>query len=109
MSWTVRLSEAAQRDFGEIIEWTVERFGERQAVAYSDVLITAIQKLHAGPQLAGVKTRDDIGKNILTLHVARAGRKGRHFLMLRADNDRDRVIEVVRILHDAMDLPRHLP
>lgn len=109
MIWTVRLSESAQRDFGEIIEWTVERFGERQAVAYSEILITAIQELHAGPQLAGVKARDDIGKNILTLHVARAGRKGRHFLMLRADNDQDRVIDVVRILHDAMDLPRHLP
>ena len=38
------------------------------------------------------------------------GRKGRHFIMFRTGHDKDRkVIEVLRILHDAMDLPRHLP
>lgn len=108
MTWTVRLSETAQRDFQEIIHWTAERFGEIQANVYAGVLISAIQELHTGPRVAGVKTRGDIGRGILTLHVARAGRKGRHFLMLRVGGDQENVIEVVRILHDAMDLPRHL-
>jgi toxin ParE1/3/4 len=110
VTWTVRLSQAAQDDFEGIIDWTVERFGEQQANLYAGVLIAAIQELHsAGPGLVGVKVRDDIGKGILTLHVARAGRKGRHLLMLHVGRDQDNVIDVVRILHDAMDLPRHLP
>jgi toxin ParE1/3/4 len=35
------------------------------------------------------------------------GRRGRHFIMYRAASGN--VIEVVRILHDAMDLARHIP
>jgi toxin ParE1/3/4 len=52
-------------------------------------------------------SREEIRPNIRTLHVARHGRRGRHFIMYRAALDH--VIEVVRILHDAMDLARHLP
>ncbi len=59
---------------------------------------------------AGAKPRDDIAKGLLTLHVARRGRKGRHFVMFRVASERgSKVIEVLRLLHDAMDLPRHLP
>jgi len=37
--------------------------------------------------------------------------KGRHFVLFRIghDQDREEVIEILRLLHDAMDLPRHLP
>ena len=110
MTWTVRLSEAAQADFEGIIDWTAERFGGRQASVYAGVFVAAIQDLQrTGPGIAGVKSRDEIGKGILTLHVARGGRKGRHFLMLRVGAGQEKAIEIVRILHDAMDLPRHLP
>jgi toxin ParE1/3/4 len=42
-----------------------------------------------------------------TLHIARRGRRGRHFLMYRVAQAT--TIEVVRILHDRMELTRHLP
>jgi len=45
-----------------------------------------------------------------TLHVARNSRKGRHFIMFRIGQaPGGDVIEVLRLLHDAMDLERHLP
>ena len=51
-----------------------------------------------------------LAKGLFALHVARHGRKGRHFVMLRIGQDqRGEVIEVLRLLHDAMDLPRHVP
>lgn len=110
MNWTVRLSQAAQDDFAAIIDWTFEQFGEQQAIAYAATLTAAIQELHVtGPDTPGIRARTDIRMGLLTLHVSRSGRKGRHFLMLRTPRDPARVIEVVRILHDAMDLPRHLP
>jgi toxin ParE1/3/4 len=69
-----------------------------------------LEALAGGPNVIGAKARDDIGKGILTLHVARQGRKGRHFVVFRIGHDKGReVIEVLRLLHDAMDLPRHLP
>jgi toxin ParE1/3/4 len=57
----------------------------------------------------GAKPRDDIAPGLRSLHVARSGRKGRHIIIFRArGSDKTAVIEVLRILHDAMDLPRHL-
>lgn len=49
----------------------------------------------------------DIAPGIRTLHVARQGRKGRHLVMFRVAPER--VIEVLRLLHDSMDLSRHWP
>ena len=48
-----------------------------------------------------------LGSDIASLHVARQGRKGRHLLVFRT-HEQDGVIEVLRILHDSMDLARYL-
>ena len=108
--WTVRLSAAAQADFQDIVRWTLAQFGPVQAQAYARTLTQAVEALAAGPQVIGVRARDDIAKGWFTLHVARNGRKGRHFVMFRIGEDEgQQVIDVLRLLHDAMDLPRHLP
>lgn len=108
--WPVRLTAAAEADFRGIVRWTFERFGEAQARAYADTLVGAITALAQGPAIRGAKARDDIDNGLFTLHVARGGRRGRHFLMFRIGHDGDRdVIEVLRILHDTMDAPRHAP
>lgn len=105
--WRVRLAARAEADLLDIAVWTAEHFGSRQAAYYVETLTQAIEALHEGPDIPGVKARDDIAPGIRTLHVARRGRKGRHFVMLRVAEGR--VIEVLRLLHDSMDLPRHLP
>ena len=108
--WTVRLAEAAGQDYQAILRWTVENFGRAQARTYAKTLSSALQDLSQGPTLAGVRPREEIGPCIHTLHVARRGRKGRHFIVFRVDPGLDApVIEVLRLLHDSMDLPRHLP
>lgn len=109
MNWTVRLSASAEKDFAEVVDWTVARFGTQQAEIYAGILVSAIQELHSGPDLVGAKARDEIGKGICTLHAARRGHRARHFVVFRVDPDRERTIDVIRILHDSMDLPRHLP
>ena len=108
--WTVRLTVAAEADFEEILRWTVDQFGEAQARIYAGTVSAALNELAAGPTAAGAKKRDDILKGLFTLHVARKDRKGRHFVMFRVGRTPDReVIEVLRLVHDAMDLQRHLP
>ncbi len=108
--WTVRLSRAAETDFREILRWTAEQFGSRQARVYAKTLSSALEALAAGPNVVGVRARDDIASGIHTLHVARRGRHGRHFVMFRIGQERNQqVIEILRLLHDAMDLSRHLP
>ena len=109
-SWTVHLTAAAEADFEEILRWTVDQFGEAQARIYAEAIPAALNDLAAGPTIFGARKRDDILKGIFTLHVARKGHKGRHFVMFRVGRAPVRkVIEVLRLLHDAMDLQRHLP
>jgi toxin ParE1/3/4 len=105
--WRVRLGAFAEVDFANILKWTTENFGARQATLYRDTLVQAVGELAKGPDVAGSKARDDIAPGLRTLHIARHGRRGRHFLLYRAAADG--TIEIGRILHDQMDLPRHLP
>ena len=45
----------------------------------------------------------------MTLHVARGGRKGRHFVLYQVSETAEaRTIEVLRLLHDSMDAVRHV-
>jgi len=106
----VRITAAAEVDFQDIVGWTAEHFGEAQARVYAATLSAALEALIGGPSLPGVKSRDDISKGLFTLHVARSGRKGRHFVLFRIGEDRGvEAIDVLRVLHEAMDLPRHVP
>ncbi|HMM91218.1 type II toxin-antitoxin system RelE/ParE family toxin [Bradyrhizobium sp.] len=104
--WRVRLGAAAELDFANILKWTAENFGTRKTRIYRDTLVRAIGELADGPDAAGSKARDDIMAGLRTLHIARRGRRGSHFLMYRAAPNS--TIEIVRILHDRMDLQRHV-
>jgi toxin ParE1/3/4 len=106
--WTVRLTATAEADFKSIIAWTSEQFGDRQAGVYADTLSAAIAALSAGPTTIGARERREIGKGLFTLHVARSDRKGRHFVLFRVGSN-ERQVEVLRLLHDAMDLGLHAP
>jgi len=105
--WEVILSQQAERDFRGILKWTAEQFGSDQVEVYRETLISALVALEAGPGVWGAKQRRDLGPGIGVLPVARGGRKGRHFIVFRALKACS--LEVLRILHDSMDLPRHLP
>jgi toxin ParE1/3/4 len=108
--WTVRLTETAEADFRKIVDWTLDQFGEKQAFVYAGTITAALEALNDGPTTVGVKERSEIAKGLFTLHVTRDGRRGRHFVLFRvADKGRSRTIEVLRLLHDAMDLERHVP
>ncbi len=102
--WRVRLGGAAELDFANIVKWTAEKFGARQSRIYRDTLVRAIRELADGPNVTGSKGRDEILPGLRTLHVARRGRRGSHILMYRAAPQS--TIEIVRILHDRMDLQR---
>ena len=107
--WRVRLAAAAKADLRSILRWTAQHFGEVRARIYADNLRAAIDELAEGPRVIGARERDDIAKGLMTLHVARGGRKGRHFVLYRVNTRVPTpVIEVLRLLHDSMDLPRHI-
>ena len=105
--WAVRLAEKAERDLLDALVWTTDQFGALQADDYLETLTLALEALTDGPNIVGSKVRDDIGLGIRTLHVARLGRKGRHLVVFRMADGQ--FIDVIRLLHDSMDLAKHLP
>lgn len=105
--WTVRLVAVSERDFHEVIKRSAQDFGHLQAEVYAETLAIALHALRdAGPEAIGVKERKEIGTGIFTLHAASHKRKASHFLVFRVLETR--TIEILRILHDRMDLARHI-
>ena len=106
--WRVRLMAAAEADLHNILRWTSEHFGEAQARIYAETLTDAVESLVEGPYIVGTRERNDIAKGLMTLHVARRGRRGRHFVLYRIRSQTaPPEIAVLRLLHDSMDLRRH--
>jgi toxin ParE1/3/4 len=107
LRWRVRVSAAADHDFLAVLQWTREHFGSRQVTIYQRTLVLALAALaDGGPYLPDSRDRDDVRKGLRTLHMARKGRRGRHFILYRTKEPD--VIEVLRILHDSMDVSRHI-
>ena len=105
----VRLAQSAEDDYREIFRLTAEHFGHRQMRLYSSIIADTIDALRDGRRASGVKDRKDISPGLLTLHVAQSRREGRHILVFRIDERSDQpIVSVVRILHDSMDIMRHI-
>jgi len=90
--------------FADILEYTIQNFGEVQADAYTARLAARIEALATGTgprarpcELLMQGVRDASG---LTWY-----REGSHFLILREKSD---TLEVVEILHGRMNLDEHL-
>ena len=104
--WRVSLAEQAETDFDDIIGWTTRVFGAARARVYAGVLHSALRDLSAGPSHP-LARGFDVERGLGLLHVARKGRPGRHFLLFQSRPEEQHIL-VLRILHDAMDLPRHV-
>ena len=106
-AWTVRLVAVSERDYQEVVKRSAQDFGPLQAEVYAETLELAINALREkGPKTIGVKEREEIGPGVFTLHAATHKRKASHFLVFRVLEIR--TIEILRILHDRMDLARHI-
>jgi toxin ParE1/3/4 len=103
------MSAAADRDFDGILDWTAEHFGEARARFYEETITEALTSLRRGPSIRGARSRGEPGEEILLLRVSRGKRRTRHIIFFRVADSSSHELEVLRILHDAMDFSRHLP
>ena len=92
-----RLTPSAESDLEGIWLYTLEEWGVEQADRYTDDLAAAFCRLAEDPQL-GISC-DDIREGY------RRRRVGRHVIYFRIA---DYGIDVIRVLHDRMDTPRHI-
>jgi toxin ParE1/3/4 len=102
-----RLTRQADADLGGLLDWTLVNFGARQFRTYAPLMERAIEAVAREPERPGSSRRDELGSGIRTFHVGlMAQRHGATRHVYRVANDG--VVEIVRILHDAMDISRHM-
>ncbi len=104
--WRVILGAAAEKDFRQIIIFTRVDFGPRRAAIYENSILQALAELSSGPEARRSHARDDLRPGMRSLRVARGRRRGRHVIFYRVADDR--TIQIVRILHDAMNFAQHV-
>jgi toxin ParE1/3/4 len=93
-----RLTRAANEDLADIGRYTQRRWGVVQRRAYLRRLDARMDFLVDHRQI-GI-SRDEVRPGYRVFH------EGRHLIFYR---EAAYTIEVIRILHDRMDLRRHLP
>ncbi len=91
------LTDAAVEDLREIREYTLHNWGERQEDLYLKAMWRRFTEILDDPTL--FRLREDLFPG------CRTAAQEKHIILFRVEND---VLQVVRILHGAMDVRRHL-
>jgi toxin ParE1/3/4 len=112
---TYRLSAEAEDDIFDLLDYTEDRFGDIARLRYEALLLTGLLDISANHERPGSVIRPELGQDVRTYHLrhsrdrVRGGtvRRPRHILLFRVS--RPDLIGVGRVLHDAMEVERHLP
>src|SRR5712671_492012 len=94
----LRLSKLAYADLDSIYADSIAKWGQGQADCYLNTLWDALEQVAATPERW--RPRDALYPG------CRICFSGRHAILYRIRESR---VEIARILHDAMDFPRHIP
>jgi toxin ParE1/3/4 len=110
-----RLSDAAQGDVLAILAWTHEQFGEAARLRYESLIVAALRDVASQPDRLGSLARPELGAGVRSWHLrlsrnqlkpgVEVVRRPRHFLVYRSE---PALVVVGRVLHDAMELARHM-
>lgn len=100
------LTAAAERDIRSALGFNARHWGTAQAAAYRRLIAAAIEALLDDPLRPASRARDEVRPGVRTLHIGRPGRPARHMVVYRVSPVGD--LEILRVLHDAMELQRHL-
>lgn len=100
----VFFSEAAKADIRAILRETREKFGPMQVPRYRALIAEARERLQQMPTLG--HRREGLPPEARLFHISQPGRSASHFFLFRV-NDTEGRIDVLRVMHEAMDIPRH--
>ena len=94
----LELTPAALADLRSIRDYTLERWGSAQEAAYLDRMWEKFEALLADP--TRYRFRSDLFPG------CQIASEGKHVILFRVNRS---TLQVVRVLHSAMDFKRHLP
>lgn len=94
----IRLSNLALGDLDSIYAHTIQKWGRDQADRYLNDIWDTFEKITQTPERWRLRDKLYPGCRICFT--------GRHAILYRLHAGR---VEIARVLHDAMDFPRHIP
>jgi toxin ParE1/3/4 len=110
------LAPAARCDLINILAWSEERHGAAARARYGHLIATALRDLARDPHRPGSRELTSKRPGLLVYHVRHSRERARgadggvrdprHFILYRTSAQ---LVTILRVLHDAMDLVRHLP
>jgi toxin ParE1/3/4 len=112
-----RLSATAEEDIIHLLAYTQDRFGEAARQRYEALLVASLRDITVDPERLGSIARPELGHSVRSFHLRHSrdhartthGRvhRPRHLLLYRVTHLD--LIGVGRVLHDGMEVHRHLP
>lgn len=91
-----KLSIEADKDLEDIIDYTLEKFGEDQALLYASSFDIVFDQLSINPELG--RERNEVREGLRSIG------QEKHVIFYRIQED---YIRIVRILHGSRDLPKY--
>jgi toxin ParE1/3/4 len=111
------LARTARADIVDLLAQTEANFGEIARDRYELLLDTALRDIAAKPDRIGSIAQPALGQGVRSYHLRHSRERARteygivqrprHLLLYR--HVRVDLLGVGRVLHDAMDIARHLP
>lgn len=112
-AYVLRLTFAARTDMDAAVSVSEQNFGPAAAARYRTLIEAALDAIRTNPHRAAALRRPELGPEVRSFHLMHARklaprvRRPRHILLFRlVEPD---VIVVDRMLHDVMDIIRHMP
>jgi len=112
----LRLAAPASVDIADLLDWSFRNFGLTGRRRYESLVTTALQDVAGDLRPIGAAARPELGHGILVYHLRHSRQRARttdgvvrnprHFIIYR-EAARD-LVTILRVLHDAMDLARHV-
>lgn len=100
----IRIHPLVEQDIADVLAYTLDCFGLRQYHRYEQLIQGALIHLAEHPEIGrALKTR----AAFFLYSIGRRGRRASHQFLYRVLEDGR--VEVLRLLHDAMDASRHIP
>ena len=91
----------ADEDLIETYVYTIETWGEEQALRYKELLDQGRNRICEDPYLLGSKAQEWLAEG------CRSYRVEHHYFFYRV-NEESNTIEIARVLHEQRDFPRHV-
>lgn len=106
----LRITGPARRDIGAALAWSLGRFGPEAQARYRELIARGLTSIGSGTA-SGAVLRTELGEGVCLYHLRHARgvpaivQAPRHFLAFRIEGE---TAVILRLLHDAMDLPSRM-